>query len=141
MSADPSGAADFSVDIPISFGHCDPAGIVFYPNYYRWFDQCFHRFLQARVGGHAALCAQLQAKGLGLMDTQARYPAPARDGDLMRLEMRVAEWGAKTLRLSYVGTVEDRVVVDGRELRGLFQMRDGRMRAGDMRQVRALLDG
>ena len=32
--------ADFVLDVPISFGHCDPAGIVF--NYYRWFDCCYH---------------------------------------------------------------------------------------------------
>ena len=26
--------------IRVDWGHCDPAGIVFYPNYFRWFDQC-----------------------------------------------------------------------------------------------------
>ncbi|MEX0286273.1 MAG: acyl-CoA thioesterase [Paracoccaceae bacterium] len=133
--------ADFTLDIPVSFGHCDPAGIVFYPNYYRWFDRCFHTFLKDRVGSHKDFCAELGALGLGLMDTGARYPAPATDGDMLRLEMTLAEWGSKTLRLTYNGYVEDRCVVDGFELRGLFIRSDGRLRAGDMAPVKARLVG
>ena len=130
---------DFVLEVPISFGHCDPAGIVFYPNYYRWFDRCFHSFLQARAGGHRALCARLGAVGLGLLETDARYPAPARDGDVMALQMRLAEWGGKTLRLSYSGLVGERPVVEGHELRGLFVMRDNRMRLGPLDPVKAAL--
>ncbi|MCB1340052.1 MAG: acyl-CoA thioesterase [Pseudooceanicola sp.] len=133
--------ADFTLDVPISFGHCDPAGIVFYPNYFRWFDRCFHAFLQERAGGHRALCARLDAKGVGLMDVDARFPSPATEGDLMRLQMTLAEWGSKTLRLEYAGLVGGRAVVEGHELRGLFVLRDGRMRAGDMAPLRAILEG
>lgn len=132
--------ADFSLEVPVSFGHCDPAGIVFYPNYFRWFDRCFHALLQDRAGGHRAICAQLGAKGLGLMDVGARFPAPASEGDLMRLDLNLAEWGGKTLRLTYSGFVGDRTVVEGYELRGLFLERDGRMRAGDIAPLRALLE-
>lgn len=138
-SPSPDPMADFVLAVPISFGHCDPAGIVFYPNYYRWFDRCFHSYLQARVGGHKALCAELDARGLGLMDTGARFPAPARDGDDMRLEMMVADWNRKTLRLTYRGFVGKTCVVEGFELRGLFVERNGRLRAGDMAPVREKL--
>lgn len=133
--------ADFVLQVPVSFGHCDPAGIVFYPNYYRWFDRCFHSFLKERVGGHGPFCAELGAIGMGLMDTGARYPSPARDGDDLHLQMTLAEWGPKSLRLTYRGYVQDRCVVDGFELRGLFVQRDGRLRAGDMGPVRARLEG
>lgn len=27
-----------SVDIVVEWGDCNPAGIVFYPNYFRWFN-------------------------------------------------------------------------------------------------------
>ncbi|TMV13027.1 acyl-CoA thioesterase [Arenibacterium halophilum] len=134
-------AVDFFLDIPISFGHCDPAGIVFYPNYYRWFDRCFHTFLQERGGGHRALCAKLDARGIGLMDSGARFPAPASEGDLMTLSMTIAEWGSKTLRLAYEGQVSGRTVVEGFEVRGMFVERDGRLRAGDMAELRAALSG
>lgn len=132
--------ADFSLDIQISFGHCDPAGIVFYPNYFRWFDRCFHTFLLERAGGHRGLCARLGAKGIGLMDVDARFPGPATEGDRMRLDMTIADWGGKTLRLEYTGFVRERPVVEGHELRGLFVEREGRMRAGDMAPLRAILE-
>ncbi|GHF72646.1 acyl-CoA thioesterase [Seohaeicola zhoushanensis] len=131
---------DFSLDIPISFGHCDPAGIVFYPNYFRWFDRCFHSFLQDRAGGHRALCADLDAKGIGLMDVAARFPSPATEGDRMRLDMTIADWGSKVLRLEYTGYVGSRAVVEGHELRGMFVLREGKMRAGDLAPLRARLE-
>lgn len=130
----------FTLDIPISFGHCDPAGIVFYPNYFRWFDRCFHTFLRHRAGGHRAICARLGLAGIGLMDVGARFPAPAMEGDTMALHMHFADWGSKTLRLVYEGRVEGRIVVAGTELRGCFEMRDGRLRAGDTGGLRAMID-
>jgi len=131
---------DFSMDIQISFGHCDPAGIVFYPNYFRWFDRCFHTYLLKTAGGHRRLCRELDAKGIGLMDVHAKFTSPALDGDLMTLDMTIREWGAKSLTLDYLGRIGDRPVVKGTELRGMFVMRDGRLRAGEMAPLRALLD-
>jgi len=32
----------YTLIIQISWGHCDPAKIVFYPNYFIWFDQSAH---------------------------------------------------------------------------------------------------
>ncbi len=132
-------AADFTLDIPVSFGHCDPAGIVFYPNYFRWFDRCFHSFLQARAGGHKALCVALSVRGIGLMDVGANFPSPALEGDVIALDLSLERWGDKSLRLAYVGRVDARVVVQGHEVRGLFQDTGGRMRAVEMAPLRAAL--
>ena len=130
---------DFQIEVPISFGDCDPAGIVFYPNYFRWFDRCFHALLAQRAGGHRALCERLGAMGIGLMDAGAGFTAPAGENDLMRLELRFDAWGAKSLRLAYNGFVGDRPVVRGHEVRGLFVMREGRMRGGDTAPLREIL--
>lgn len=129
----------FTLPVQISFGHCDPAGIVFYPNYFRWFDRCFHSFLLEQAGGHRKLCAQLGARGIGLMDVGANFPSPALDGDLMDLQMTLLEWGRKTLKLGYRGVIDGRTVVEGFELRGMFIQHEGRMRAGDMAPLRAIL--
>ena len=56
------------------------------------------------------------------------------------LSMSIEEWGRKTLRLRYEGRVDDRVVVQGHELRGLFVMRDGKMRAAEMAPLREMLE-
>ena len=59
----------------------------------------------------------------------------------MTLSMTIAEWGSKTLRLAYEGQVSGRTVVVGFEVRGMFVERDGRLRAGDMAELRAALSG
>ncbi|ANP90930.1 hypothetical protein BMW22_27065 (plasmid) [Rhizobium leguminosarum] len=50
----------------VKFGDCDAAGIVFYPNYFAWFDPTFHSWLLPH-GGHGALVTRLGAIGIGLM--------------------------------------------------------------------------
>ena len=37
----------FRYPIEVKFGDCDPAGIVFYPNFYRWFDEAVHAAARA----------------------------------------------------------------------------------------------
>jgi 4-hydroxybenzoyl-CoA thioesterase len=126
--------------IPVSFGDCDPAGIVYYPNHFRWFDATFHAMLRDRAGGHAAICARLGAIGLGLMDCGGTFRAPANDGDLLELAAHVVEWRDKTLRIAYEGRIGDRLVVEGFELRGVFIREDGRLRAAPVAPLRAMLE-
>ncbi len=131
----PSHAIDYS----ISFGDCDPAGIVYYPNLYGWFDRTFHDWLR-RFGGHAALCRQLGAIGIGVIEARASFRKPMRDGDILRVTLSVQEWGRKTLTLNYEGRVADDVVVSGTEVRGLFKLSNDAMVAGEMDALRAIMD-
>lgn len=130
---------DFSMNVPISFGHCDPAQIVFYPNYFRWFDHCFHAFVLERVGGHRGLCDDIGAHGLGLVDVGAQFLSPATANDTLTLDMTIAEWTSRTFRLNYTGRVGDRRVLTGYEVRAVFVQKNGRMRAGDTAPLRARL--
>jgi hypothetical protein len=36
-----------TIQLHVEFGDCDPAGIVFYPNYFRWMDVGTRRFFAA----------------------------------------------------------------------------------------------
>ena len=74
------------------------------------------------------------------MDVRANFVSPALDGDMMTLDMTIRDWGHKSLTLGYLGRIGTRAVVEGTELRGMFVTRDGRMRAGEMAPLRALLD-
>ncbi|MFP5412896.1 MAG: acyl-CoA thioesterase, partial [Gammaproteobacteria bacterium] len=36
-----------TLEIDVRFGHCDPAGIVFFPNFHRWMDAAsLHFFME-----------------------------------------------------------------------------------------------
>ena len=92
--------------VHVEFGHCDPAGIVWYPNFYEWFDAATHRLAErAGVGLHA-----LRARGfvgLPLMQTGASYHRPVRFGDDVEVHSEVVSFERRSLR------VEHRILKDG----------------------------
>ena len=128
----------YAVSVNASFGDCDPAGIVFYPNFFKWMDHAFHGWLRP-FGGHSALCMKLQSVGIGLMDASMRFQSPARDGDEIRIALEAAEWAPKTLTLTYRLTCEARPVALGREVRGLFTRTETGIQAADMVALRDLI--
>lgn len=123
---------DFSTDIQVSFGDCDPAGIVYYPNFFRWIDRTFHALLREKLGGHAGLCRDLDAQGLGLMNVEMAFKSPAVEGDLLHLRIVEITWTRKSYDIRYQAHIGQRLVFEAVETRGMFVRRDGRMAAGDV---------
>lgn len=130
----------FAKGYDISFGDCDPAGIVFYPNYFRWMDATFHAFLNARAGGHAVVCAALNARGLGLMEARLSFRAPAGQGDPIEYRIEGIEWANRSFDVAYAAWSGDRMILEGLERRGVFVDRDDRMAAAEVAPLRELLD-
>lgn len=124
----------------ISFGDCDPAGIVFYPNVFRWMDAAFHEVLRPH-GGHARLCEALGMVGLGLVDASVQFQHPMRDGDRLHLHVSVTSWSRRSLTARHEGRVNDRITFVGQEVRCLFRQGDAGMIAADLAPFRALLEG
>ena len=121
----------------VTFGDCDPAGIVFYPHVYAWFDRAFHDFLRA-FGGHAALCARLNASGLGLVEASARFLRPLRDGDEMTIALTLESFGRKTVSLAYRIDVRGEIVLEGREVRALLRRSGDGIVAAEIQELKAL---
>lgn len=126
--------------VAVTFGDCDPAGIVYYPNTYRWMDGCFHGWMRT-FGGHAAVCARIGSVGIGLRDASARFRRPMRDGDPLVVMITGIEWQDRSLVLDYVGAVGETEVFTGRETRALFVETAAGMRAGQMELLRAVVEG
>ncbi len=129
--------AVFSMDQQVSFGDCDPAGIVFYPNFFRWIDRCFHALMRQKLGGHAGLCRDLGAQGIGLMDAAMHFRAPAREGDLLHLEITAITWARRSFTISYQAHAGTRLIFEAEEVRGIFLPRDGQLAAGDVAPLKA----
>lgn len=124
----------------VTFGDCDPAGIVFYPRFFAWFDRTFHDWLRG-FGGHKALCDRLGAVGLGLISADAAFRSPARDGDELEVRMMALRWADRSLTVDYEIVCADRRVATGHEKRGVFLVEQGRMIAGDMLGLKEIVDG
>ncbi len=119
----------FRTEILIAWGDCDPAGIVFYPTYFYWFDTIFQRWLLSRELSQAALKARYGIIGTGILDTAATFRAAARDGDTLIAQAAATDWKSKAFRIDYRLTRDDALIAEGHETRGWLVMRDGRIRA------------
>ncbi len=124
----------------VSFGDCDPAGIVYYPNFCDWTDATFHGYLRDHGPGHRSLCAELGARGLGLMEVGMRFRSPAVDGDRLAMVLESIDWSERSFRVNYRALIGDRLVLDGFETRGVFVPgADGRIRAAPVAPLRQRL--
>ena len=123
----------------VSFGDCDPAGIVFYPNILAWFDRTFHDWLW-EFGGHEALCERLGAVGIGLMEVSARFLRPMRNGDELIVDLVIEEWREKTIVIAYEIRSGGALTATGRETRGLFARSATGMIAAELDSLREVLE-
>ncbi|MEO0636810.1 MAG: acyl-CoA thioesterase [Pseudomonadota bacterium] len=130
----------FETRISVEFGDCDPAGIVFYPKYFAWFDACFQRWLRSKDVDQAAIQKAFGAVGTGLINVDASFRAPLRPGQLLTLSILETEWSEPTLRVGYQGKFKDKLVVEGEELRGLFgKDEDGALKLLPIAELRAMI--
>lgn len=76
----------------IEWGDCDPAGIVFNPRYFEWFDAATAALFAAALGmTKAAMVKRHGIVGIPLVDTRATFRIPCAYGDEVRIESTVAE--------------------------------------------------
>ncbi|MEM9436694.1 MAG: acyl-CoA thioesterase [Pseudomonadota bacterium] len=130
----------FEATYRVSFGDCDPAGIVFYPNLFAWLDRTFHRLLDEKAGGHAAVCKALGAKGIGLTHADCSFKSPVTESVDLTVALTDITWDARTFTLAYTGRIGDRTAFEGAETRAVFTEKDGRMGLGDVAPLRAALN-
>ncbi|WP_238365030.1 acyl-CoA thioesterase [Mesobacterium pallidum] len=114
----------FQHDMPIMFGDCDPFGIVFYPNYFRWMDNTFHMMCAAAGFSQTDLPAH-GIKGTPLRDVGAEFHSPARAGDTLTISAEIAEFTRSSLKVAYRLSIGERLVATGHELRIFVKEKDG----------------
>ena len=132
--------ASFEMEHHVSFGDCDPAGILFYPHHFRFMDATFQGWLRARGTSQAAIRERFGAVGTGLIEAEGTFRGPVHDGDRLAHALTVAGWTARTLHVTYVARVGGRTVFEGRELRGLFRREGERLRLTALDDLRVLLE-
>jgi 4-hydroxybenzoyl-CoA thioesterase len=77
----------------VEWGHCDPAGIVFFPQYLAWFDDCTTAlFLDAGMPIQT-LFKQQAVIGFPIVDLRARFIQPSKFGDELIAESTVTKFG------------------------------------------------
>lgn len=83
--------------VQVEFGDCDPARIVWFPNFFRWVDAASRNyFVQRGVPPWHILEKSHGIIGTPLVDTQARFVNTASYGDRLDIHTRIAEWRGKS---------------------------------------------
>ena len=73
----------------VEFGHCDPSGIVYNPNYFIWFDFSVHALLARGSLSLKKMIAEFGIDGIPVVEYKTKFLAPARWGDELLIETSV----------------------------------------------------
>lgn len=103
----------------IEWGDCDPAQIVFYPNYFRWFDAASRALYGALFGSKEALLARHELIGIPAVSARADFLRPSRVGDEVTFASRIAGFGSKQFTIEHVCSRGGRKMLVGEEVRVL----------------------
>jgi 4-hydroxybenzoyl-CoA thioesterase len=104
--------------VKVEFGDCDPARIVWFPNFFRWIDAASrHFFVQCGVPDWHITEKTLGILGTPLVDTQARFVKTASYGDVLQIHTKIKEWRAKSFVLSYEVKRGDELIMACEEVR------------------------
>lgn len=101
--------ASFTRERMIRFSDCDPAGIVFYPQYFVMFNGLVEDWVEEGLGvGYKALVIDRRV-GLPTVRLEADFRAVSRMGDRVALTLEIERLGGRslTLALRCVGPDQD----------------------------------
>ena len=110
--------------VDVHFGDCDPAGIVFFPNFSRWMDQSsLAFFLACGVPPWRELALTRGIVGTPVLEIHTKFLRAATYGESIEVHTSVEDWAAKTFRHRHVVRRGDEVLCEGTEVRA-FVVRD-----------------
>ncbi|MBA4603829.1 acyl-CoA thioesterase [Thermoactinomyces mirandus] len=112
--------------IRVNWGDTDKAGIVYYPNYFKWFDIAGHQFFRS-AGLSPAELADKQQIILPLLDARCTFEKPLYYDDIITIKTRVEEIHRKTIKLSHEVYRDEERTGYGYELRGWVKEEDGKI--------------
>lgn len=122
----------------VNFGDTDAAGIVYYPNYFKWFDIAGHQFFRS-IGLPPARLMQEHNIILPLLDVGCTFEKPLYYDDIITIKTAVTEVNRKTIKLKHEVFRGETRTGHGFELRGWVKEKDGRIFAvtipDDVRQL------
>lgn len=111
--------------VHVEFGDCDPARIVWFPNFFRWIDAASRDFfVQCGVPTWTETEKTLGVIGTPLVDTQARFIRTATYGDTLEIHVSIAEWRTKSFVQRYRVTKDGEPVMECNEVRIFAGRRD-----------------
>lgn len=89
----------FESDKLIRFHHCDPAGIIFYPQYFILFNELVEDWFTQGLNVSVVEQVINQRVGIPMGRVECDFLLPSRIGDILRFVLRVVRIGQSSMTL------------------------------------------
>ena len=107
--------------VSVHWGDTDPAAIVYYPNYFKWFDQGTTTLFESVGLDWETLKKKFGVVGIPVVEAKSRFVAPCRFRDPIIIESGVSNWTSKTFEVSHKILNRGAPAVQGYEIRVLVK--------------------
>jgi 4-hydroxybenzoyl-CoA thioesterase len=104
-------------NVRIGWGDCDPAGIVFFPRYFAFFNEATGALFESIGFPKPLLLKTYDIVGYPVVETSASFAKPCTFGDDVVIETTIAEWGRASFRLHHRLLKDAALAVEGYEKR------------------------
>lgn len=105
----------FEVSRTLGFGHCDPAGIAYFPSYFDIMVEVMEEIFAALGSPWPTMMGDRRI-GVPTVKLDVDFTAPSRHGDRLDFAVRVARLGRSSLELHYRVTTRGRPVWTARQV-------------------------
>jgi len=97
--------------VRIGWGHCDPAGIVYFPRFFELFHEAMETWFADALGIPYRDVILGRRIGFPTVHTEADFQSPTQFGEHVAVELRVGRVGRSSIELLYrvVGRIAGRV--------------------------------
>jgi 4-hydroxybenzoyl-CoA thioesterase len=109
----------------IRFHHCDPAGIVFYPQYFILFHELLEDWFNRGLGLNYADLISKERRGLPTAHIDCDFRIPSKIGDTVQMQLAVKRVGNTSLTLAVSVRRGTEVRVTANQVLVLISLEDG----------------
>ena len=103
--------APFETDKLIRFHHCDPAGIVFYPQYFVLFNELVEDWFNVGLGIDFGNFHAVDRLGVPMAHIECDFLSPSKVGDVLRFRLAVKNVGNSSVTLTVDARAAEQVRV------------------------------
>ena len=120
-------------EIMVEWGDCDPAGIVYYPAYFKWFDQATYRLFAKAGMTRDDITSGQWKEGTPLVAAECSFKRASSTGETLVIESHVEKFGNTSFVIRHVfRDAAGQVAAEGTETR-IWARKDG-----DARSLKAI---
>ena len=100
----------------VQWGDTDAAGIVFYPNYFKWMDEATHHLFRTKGYPQSKLFEEHKT-ALPILEAHCQFKKVALFENVLRVESRIVEVRDKVFKVSHNFMRGDQQLAEGYEIR------------------------